>query len=131
MANYNGPDWVYRFIKQFEYMVGTFMLPIGLVVSGTDGVMTNNWSSFKFYVAFFVFELALLIMKEYKGELTKAKVWHFDWQFLLFKCYGLVSIIIVAQLLQFSWTALYLTIIPIGCWSKYLLLKRLNNNTQN
>jgi hypothetical protein len=127
MANYNGKDWVYRFIKQFEYMVGTYMLPIGLVLSGTEAVMTGKWDMYKLYAAVFIFELAMWLMKEAKGDLKKSKIWSFEWQYLLFQCYSLVSPLIVLQLFSFSSTALYLLIIPIGCWSKFLLFKRLKD----
>lgn len=130
MANYNGPDKVYRFIKHFEYLVGTYMIPVGLILSGTDAVYTGKWDSFKLYAAFFIFELVMLFMKEKKGELKKSKIWSFDWQLLLFKCYSIVTPIIVFQLVNFSWTALYLLIIPVGIWSKYLLLNRLNKDLE-
>lgn len=128
MDNFKEPDWVYHFIKRFEYLVGTYALPIGLVITGTDGVMKNLWGTFIFYTLFFIFELYTMLMKEKKGDLTKHKVLKYEWQLLLFKCYGLVTPVMILQLLNFSWTALYLLIIPIGFWSKYLLLNRLKHS---
>lgn len=130
MSNYQGNDWVYRFIKQFEYLVATFLLPIGLVLSGTDAVMTGKWGTFKLYALVFIIEIALLLMKEKKGELKKGKLWSFEWQYTLFLCYSLVTPIIVLQLTSFSLSALYLLIIPMGCWSKLLLFKRLKDKLE-
>lgn len=133
MDNRPKGTFVYRFIKNFEYQIGTYFLPVMLFLEGTEAMYSGQFNSFGLYLAFFYFEIIMLLMKESKQELKKNQVVNLNWTRWLCKVYGLsFTFILLSQMMrgQLVGLALIEWLIPIGMWAKYLILTRVDSQLE-
>jgi hypothetical protein len=117
----------YRFVKQFEHLIGAYFLPISLFLESGKLVHTGELKGFVLFSAFFYFELLMWVLKEQKNELKKDQVFKLNYTLWLFQVYSLSSLAIALYTLTYSWSGFYLLIMTIGFYGKYLILKRVSN----
>lgn len=123
------PTFFYRFVRQFEYLIGTYFLPINLFLEAGRMTVTGQSKQFFIVLAFLFFELLMWVLKEQKGEIKKQdhpKLNHMIW---LFQIYSICSFLIAMQSLLYYnnfATGSYLLIMSLGFLGKLLLLKRIS-----
>lgn len=124
------PDsFLYRFAKQFEYLFGTFFIPVNAFMASLDFANFGPalLANYVLALVFLYWELISLLIKEHRKELTSEKIKNYNTVYTFTMAYMMAGIMICCQMFVSGnfWIASYLSLMALAFVAKFLLLKRI------